>query len=79
MAVLKPEIVDDPTPEEVATAALYTREKDAIIVAAAIKATPDYLATYDHKDLLDPPEVAEKSGLTIVRPEVIIKQLGPLE
>jgi putative PIN family toxin of toxin-antitoxin system len=79
MTVLKPEIVEIPSAEEVALAATYTREKDATIVAAAIKAKPDYLATYDHKDLLDPPEVAEKSGLTIVRPEVIIKQFGQPE
>ncbi len=76
IAVLQPEIVEDPTPEEVAAAAEYTVQKDAPIVAAAIKANVDYLVTYDHKDLLDPPEVAGKSGLTIVRPEAVIQQLG---
>ncbi|MBZ0287500.1 MAG: PIN domain-containing protein [Anaerolineae bacterium] len=75
IGVLEPEIIEDLTPEEVAAAAEYTVQKDAPIVAAAIKARPDYLVTYDHKDLLDPPEVAEKSGLAIVRPETVIRQL----
>src|SRR5690606_26953160 len=75
IAVLEPEIIEELTPEEVAAAAEYTVQKDAPIVAAAIKARPDYLVTYDHKDLLDPPEVAEKSGLAIVRPEAVIRQL----
>lgn len=74
IAVLQPDIVDDLTPEEVAAAAVYTIQKDAPIVAAAIKTKADYLVTYDHKDLLDPPEVAEKSGLTIVRPEEVVKR-----
>lgn len=76
LAVLEPEMAEDPTPEEVAAAAAYTAEKDASIVAAAIKVKPDYLVTYDHKDLLDPPEVAARSGLAIVRPEVVIRRLG---
>ena len=75
MAMLQPEIVESPSPDEVAAAAAYTDRKDAPIVAAAIKANPDYLVTYDHKDLLDPPEVTEQSGLAIVRPEVVIRQL----
>jgi predicted nucleic acid-binding protein len=45
-------------------------------VAAAIKAKVDYLVTYDHKDLLDPPEVARRSGLTIVRPDAVIRVIG---
>lgn len=76
IAILEPEIVEDLTPEEVAAAAVYTARKDAPIVAAAMKANVDYLVTFDHKDLLDPPEVAAKSGLSIVRPEAVIRQLG---
>jgi len=76
IALIQPEIVDDPTPQEVAQAAKYTVEKDAPIVAAAIKAKPDFLVTYDEKDLLKPPEVTEKSGLNIVRPDVLIQRLN---
>ena len=76
IAVLEPEIIEDLTAQEVAVAAEYTALKDAPIVAAAIKSRVDYLVTFDHKDLLDPPQVAEKSGLKIVRPETVIRQLG---
>jgi putative PIN family toxin of toxin-antitoxin system len=73
---LAPEIVGDPTPAEVEAVAQYTAQKDASIVAAAINANPDYLVTYDEKDLLRPPEVAEQSGLKIVRPDIVIQKLG---
>ena len=76
IALLAPEIIEALTTEEVAATAAYTALKDAPIVAAAIKAGVDYLVTYDHKDLLDPPQVAEKSGLKIVRPETVIRLLG---
>jgi putative PIN family toxin of toxin-antitoxin system len=76
IAVLEPEIIEDLTTQEVAAAAEYTALKDAPIVAAAINSHADYLVTFDHKDLLDPPQVAEKSGLKIVRPETVIRQLG---
>ena len=76
IAVLEPEIIEDLTAQEVAVAAEYTALKDAPIVAAAIKSRVDYLVTFDHKDLLGPPQVAEKSGLKIVRPETVIRQLG---
>lgn len=66
------EVVGDPTRDEVLAAATYTVLKDAPIVAAAIKAQVDYLVTYDHKHLLDRPEVAEKSGLRIVTPDVVV-------
>ncbi|MCA0454351.1 MAG: putative toxin-antitoxin system toxin component, PIN family [Chloroflexi bacterium] len=61
ITLLEPEIVQNLTVEEVAVAAVYTARKDAPIVAAAIKAGVDYLVTYDHKDLLDPSEVAANS------------------
>jgi predicted nucleic acid-binding protein len=67
------EIVADPSKEEVWVVEAYVVQKDAPIVAAAINAHPDYLVTYDRRHLLDPPEVAEKSGLNIVTPEVIVE------
>jgi len=63
------------TREEVTDAASYTELKDAPIVAAARKAHVDYLLTFDRKHLLNPPEVAAQSGLTIVLPEELLKIL----
>lgn len=65
-------LVPDPTKEEVLAALEYTVLKDAPIVAAAKAAQVDYLVTYDHKDLLDKPEVAAKSGLRIVTPDIVV-------
>ncbi len=62
----------DPSPEEVLEAATYTVLKDAPVVAAAQRAGCDYLVTYDRKHLLDPVEVTQKSGLTIVTPDVVV-------
>jgi predicted nucleic acid-binding protein len=66
-------VVPDPSREAVIAASAYTVLKDAPIVAAAIEAKVDYLTTYDRKDLLDQPEVAEKSGLRIVTPDVVVQ------
>lgn len=62
----------EPSAEQVLAAAAYTALKDAPVVAAAQKAGCDYLVTYDRKHLLDPPEVAQRSGLTIVTPDVVV-------
>ena len=62
----------DPTSEEVAEAATYTVLKDAPIVAAARKANVDYLVSLDRKHLVSVAEVAQRSGLTIVLPEVVL-------
>jgi predicted nucleic acid-binding protein len=58
--------------EEVHQAEAYVVAKDAYIVAAAIKARVDYLATFDRKHLIDPPEVALRSGLVINTPGEIL-------
>ncbi len=50
---------------EVEAAAEYTELKDAPIVAGAINANADYLATFDQRHLINPLEVAQKSGLVI--------------
>jgi len=62
----------EPSSEEVLAAAAYTVLKDAPVVAAAKQAGCDYLVTYDRKHLLEPPEVSERSGLTIVTPDVVV-------
>lgn len=71
--------VIEATREEVLAAAEYTALKDAPIVAAAVKARCDCLATFDRKHLLNPPEVAERSGLTIATPGTIVKLLSERE
>lgn len=53
----------------------YVVAKDVPIVAGAIAAKVDYLVTYDEKDLLKAIQVAEKSGLKIVRPDAVVKLL----
>lgn len=69
------ELVPDPTKEEVWAAEEYTNPKDAIIIAAAIKARPEYLATLDRKHLIDPPEVAKRSGLAVHTPGEVVRKL----
>jgi predicted nucleic acid-binding protein len=73
MFLIDAEVVPDPSPKEIHQAEAYVAQKDAMIVAAAISSRPDYLVTYDRKHLLDPPEVAERSGLVIVTPDVVVQ------
>lgn len=72
MQLVDPVLVASPTRAAVRAAEAYVVAKDAPIVAAAIAAQPDFLVTYDRRHLLGPPEVAEKSGLTIVTPDVVL-------
>ncbi|MCC6612544.1 MAG: PIN domain-containing protein [Anaerolineae bacterium] len=53
----------------------YVVLKDAPVVAGAIAARCEYLLTFDRADLLDPPIVAEKSGLKICTPGDLIQFL----
>lgn len=66
----------EPTPDDVRTVAQYVVAKDAPIIAAAIRSEVDYVVTYDRKHLLDKPEVAARSGLQIVTPDIVIAELG---
>lgn len=61
-----------PTKSEVLLAAKYTELKDAAIVAAAIRAKADYLTTFDRQHLINPVEVSQQSGLTIVTPDIVV-------
>jgi putative PIN family toxin of toxin-antitoxin system len=79
LTVIEPEIVDSPAKEAVWEIEQYVAKKDAPIIAAAIKAQPDYLVTYDRKDLLDPPQVAAQSGLNIVTPDVVVAAVGGVD
>ncbi len=64
-----PFVVVTATAAEVQHAAAYTKLKDAPIVAAAKHADVEYLVSLDRKDLVNVPEVSQRSGLTIVLPE----------
>jgi hypothetical protein len=71
---MQPEEIN-PTPDEVLQAARYTVAKDAPIVAAAIKGQCSHLLTFDRKDLINPPAVAQQSGLIILTPGDLLQQL----
>lgn len=68
-------LIIDATREEVWAAAEYTVLKDAPVVAAAVKAECEYLVTFDRKHLLNPSEVAKRSGLIIAMPEIVARKL----
>ena len=73
LELLELEITADPSTELVKSVETYVVAKDAPIVAAAIQAEPDYLVTYDRKHLIEPPEVSQQSGLTIVTPAEVVR------
>ncbi len=79
LATLALELIPPPSRAAVHEAETYVAAKDAMIIAAAILARPDYLVTYDHKHLLDPPEVAERFGLAIVTPDVVVQAVHNAE
>ncbi len=65
---LVPFEIVSPTTGQVEAAAVYTKLKDAPIVAAAKAAGIDYLVSLDRKDLVDNADVVRESGLAIVLP-----------
>jgi putative PIN family toxin of toxin-antitoxin system len=69
-------IIDDPTPEAIKRVSRYLNPKDAIILAAAMAAQPDYFVTWDRKHFLSDPAIAEKSGLTIITPDDLLTAIG---
>ena len=73
MAVVNPEIAPDPSPQLTSQVSQYVVEKDVPVVAGALASQVDYLVTFDRQHLLKPVEVAKKSGLKIVLPEVVVE------
>ena len=67
-----PEIVGDPSSEDIARWAEILGTEDASILAAAITAQADYLITGD-KRFFDNPDIAKKSGLRVVTPAQFLK------
>lgn len=68
-------IVGDPRGAAILEAAAYTELKDAVIVAGALATRANFLVTYDRKHLINPPEVAENSGLEIMLPATLLERL----
>lgn len=64
---IPPEIVKNPSPEEVANWAQLIHSENAALLAAAVAAQPDYLISGD-KHFFENPEIVEKSGLRIITP-----------
>jgi putative PIN family toxin of toxin-antitoxin system len=69
----------NPPPELIQSVAQYVVVKDAPIIAAAIAAKVNYLVTYDRQHLLNHPEIAQKSGLKIVTPDVVVLEVEKSE
>ena len=70
------EIVKNPVPDEIARwSRVIMHPEDAIILAAAIAAQPDYFITGD-KHFLENPEILERSGLSIVNPAQFLGCFG---
>ena len=70
-----PQVVKDPSPDEVAGWLGILEPGDASILVAAVGAQPDYFVTGD-KHILDNAKVAEKSRLKIVTPAQLLEALG---
>ncbi len=64
-----------PSKKEVQAAMAYTATKDAPIVAAAKKAQVDYLVSLDRRHLVGVPELPQRSGLKIILPEELLKEV----
>jgi predicted nucleic acid-binding protein len=68
--------ITNPTKAEVLKAAQIVHLKDAPIVAAAAKATADYLATHDVKHLLNHAKAIERIyGITVLSPSDLLHVL----
>ncbi len=78
MAAIGPEIVPDPSSEEVVHWESVIDPKDAPILAAAVTAAPDRFLTLDVKDFIKPVQVAEESGLRIETPAEFVQAVRTL-
>lgn len=70
---LAPELEEDPSPEEIKTAAVLVHPKDASILAAALKSKADFLVTLDKKHFLSI-KTRLHGQLKIVTPAEFIKR-----
>lgn len=74
-----PEVVADPTPQQVAQARGVINVGDAPILAAAISAEPDIFVTGNTRHFLDNPEVANYSRLSMMTPTQLLDYLRTRE
>jgi uncharacterized protein len=70
-----PEIIKNPPVQEIRRWTKYLHFEDAVILAAAIRAEPDYFVTGDNHFYSDA-SLTEKSGLRIVTPNQMVKLLN---
>jgi len=78
MMAINPEVVPDPSPEEVIRWQSVIEPRDAPILAVAVAAAPDRFLTLDVKDFIEPTRVAEKSGLKIETPAEFVQAVRAL-
>lgn len=78
MMAIHPEVVPDPSPEEVVRWQSVIEPKDAPILAAAVAAKSDRFLTLDVTNFIEPTHIAEKSGLTIETPAEFIQAIRAL-
>jgi predicted nucleic acid-binding protein len=73
LADLLSPFITNPTKAQVLKAAQIVHYKDAPIVAAAVKANADYLATHDLKHLLSHAKaIADAYGITVLPPAEVL-------
>lgn len=75
LAHFDPEIVSDPSKQQIWAAEKHIAQKDTPIVAAAKRAKPDLLVTLDRKHLLGRPEFARYVGSPVVTPAQALDSL----
>jgi uncharacterized protein len=74
---LLPPFITNPTKVQVLKAAQIVHLKDAPIVAAAVKANADYLATHDVKHLLSHAQaIADAYAITVLTPADLLSVLA---
>jgi len=67
-----PEVASDPEPPDVKRWTKKLHLGDAVILAAAIAAQPDYFITGD-RHFIENPDIVKETGLTIVMPAQFLK------
>jgi len=71
---IPPQVIVDPKPENIGRWAGRVPAADAIILAAAVQAGPDYFITGD-SHFTDNPSIAAETGLNIITPVQALKLL----
>jgi predicted nucleic acid-binding protein len=68
-------MVEDPAAEHVSLWLDLVPAKDAPVLAAAVAAAPHRFITLDTRHFISPPEVAERSGLSICTPGGFLQEV----